>query len=570
MRIKNFKIRIILPAVLVVVVLTAVLAAYSSTKFLNYCDVLINERIDANTRALHYFIENCRANSKAAATSMACNPKAVNAIKSLNREQILEIFIPTQDLYQISYYTVTDGHGVVLARTQAPEDFGDSVLSQPIVQQALAGQDHTCFESSSTAKVSICTGVPVYDTEGTLIGTISAGVRYDTDDLVDWMKQQFNSDITVFFGDTRAATTVTDTQGKRITGSQMPPHIAKVVLEGKQEFYGDVKMFGLSYKALYMPLINSNGEVFGVIFFGFPMTELKWRAESLIWNTSIISVIGVVFSIVVLYWAVSAISAPLNKLSREMSKMEAGRLSVVISPGNDDEIGHAGQGLQRVADTLLRLINDISITIAEHEKGNTDYRLDVSHFQGKYRLLADHIATLSSRGMEDQLTKLPNRRSFDNRLQLEWSRSVREKVSLSVLMLDLDHFKIYNDTYGHLQGDVALRMIANVLRSTIKRGYDFAARWGGEEFVILLPGTDSAGAMKVAESIRATAENMDISHLNDGHTEKITVSIGVCTLIPSSGDTVENLVARADKALYRAKETGRNSVCQYSDQDCPD
>ena len=570
MLIRNFKIRVILPAVLVVVVLAAVLNFYGSAKFLHYCGVLIDERVVSNAQTLQYFVSSCQKNSKAAAVSMACNPEAINAIKAKSLDQILEIFTPTHDLYQISFYTVTDEQGIVLARTRAPEYYGDSALPQPSVQEALAGHVHTCLESGPVAKVSACTGVPVYDTEGTLIGTISAGVRYDTIELVDWLKQNFQSDVTVFFGDTRVATTVKDVYGERITGTHMDSHVAEVVFGEKKEFYGDVDVFGSPYKAFYMPLHDSTGEVFGAIFFGIPMTTLKSRAQSLVWNTAIISVVGVVLSTVVLYWAVSAISAPLIELSKEMSKMEAGKLSIVINPGSNDEIGHAGQGLQRVADTLLRLINDISVTIAEHEKGNTDYQLDVSQFQGRYRLLADRIATLSSHGMEDQLTKLPNRRSFDNRLRIEFRRAMREQLSLSVLMLDLDYFKIYNDTHGHQQGDVALQVVAKVLRSTIKRGFDFAARWGGEEFVILLPGTDLAGAMKVAETIRTAAEKMDIPSLEGGHSEKITVSIGVCSLIPSPEDTIEKLIANADAALYRVKETGRNSVCQYSEQDFSD
>jgi len=159
----------------------------------------------------------------------------------------------------------------------------------------------------------------------------------------------------------------------------------------------------------------------------------------------------------------------------------------------------------------------------------------------------------------DQLTNIPNRRSFDERLQMEWKQAVREQTSISLLIMDLDHFKNLNDTYGHQMGDVVLQTVAGTFSRSFKRPGDFAARWGGEEFVVLLPNTPLEGALDVAEKIRADIENKIILTA-DGSRMKVTVSVGVNSLVPGKDDTIDAFISNADKALYNAKETGRNKV----------
>jgi diguanylate cyclase (GGDEF)-like protein len=166
---------------------------------------------------------------------------------------------------------------------------------------------------------------------------------------------------------------------------------------------------------------------------------------------------------------------------------------------------------------------------------------------------------LADFGMKDQLTGIPNRRSFDNRMDLEWKRSTREKKPLSVMIIDVDKFKNYNDTFGHQQGDVALQTVASTVKKSLSRSTDFAARWGGEEFVILLPTTDATGAGLVAEKVRREIEKAVVP-CDNAKGEKITVSVGVSTQTPAPGLTIGSFISIADEALYKAKETGRNRV----------
>jgi len=178
--------------------------------------------------------------------------------------------------------------------------------------------------------------------------------------------------------------------------------------------------------------------------------------------------------------------------------------------------------------------------------------------------IVNQIRLINKLSVTDQLTGIPNRRSFDNQIEREWFRSVRENVPLSLMMLDVDCFKTYNDTYGHQQGDVALQTIAMTITKTLKRHADFAARWGGEEFAILLPNTETAGAVQIAEQIRNNVEQTPIPLLS-GDITRTTVSIGVHTIKPTKDCLPCELILKVDKALYAAKETGKNKVCKFED-----
>ncbi len=160
----------------------------------------------------------------------------------------------------------------------------------------------------------------------------------------------------------------------------------------------------------------------------------------------------------------------------------------------------------------------------------------------------------------DSLTGLANRRMFDKQLQDEWWRAVRERNCLALVMADVDFFKSYNDTYGHPRGDECLKKVAEVLRGAARRAGDLAARFGGEEFVLLLANTPPAGAKKVAARVLSEVEALCIAHPGSCVSRYVTLSVGVAVVTPDQGDSPHALVAAADDALYRAKTNGRNRM----------
>jgi diguanylate cyclase (GGDEF)-like protein len=161
----------------------------------------------------------------------------------------------------------------------------------------------------------------------------------------------------------------------------------------------------------------------------------------------------------------------------------------------------------------------------------------------------------------DGLTGVKNRRYFDEHINAEWGRALRNHSLLSVIMLDVDFFKRYNDCYGHLSGDDCLRQVANVFNRRIHRSVDFVARYGGEEFVCLLPDTNFEGAMQLAEQLRQDVFALQIPHIASLLTPFVTVSLGVSTKPETIDGTSDALLMLADAQLYQAKEQGRNRVC---------
>jgi diguanylate cyclase (GGDEF)-like protein len=171
-----------------------------------------------------------------------------------------------------------------------------------------------------------------------------------------------------------------------------------------------------------------------------------------------------------------------------------------------------------------------------------------------------YIQDMAKAGLMDELTGLPNRRHFNDRLDMEWKRADREETSLSFMMIDIDHFKAYNDSHGHLQGDILLQTVARVFSSAARRPADMAARIGGEEFGILLPATSLEAAMDIAEQLRLNVQSTVVP-TQDGKMTSVTISVGVVSLIPQPGISKQDLLAAADSFLYLAKNTGRNRVC---------
>lgn len=160
----------------------------------------------------------------------------------------------------------------------------------------------------------------------------------------------------------------------------------------------------------------------------------------------------------------------------------------------------------------------------------------------------------------DGLTEIYNRRHFDDMLERGWKKAKRGTTPLSVIMLDIDFFKQYNDTYGHAAGDECLRKVAQSFSGTLQRPSDVAARYGGEEFAAILPETEKDNAVLIAEKIRSHIASLDIPHKGNKAEDHVTVSIGVATFIPKENTSPTSLIESADKCLYEAKEGGRNQV----------
>jgi diguanylate cyclase (GGDEF)-like protein len=181
--------------------------------------------------------------------------------------------------------------------------------------------------------------------------------------------------------------------------------------------------------------------------------------------------------------------------------------------------------------------------------------------EGELRSANEHLERLA---LIDPLSGLANRRNFDETLARNWKEAIRHRRPVGLLMIDVDHFKLFNDRYGHVQGDACLRRVGRLLMNFASRPGDLSARYGGEEFAVLLPGASLAGARIVAGRLRHAIEELCIAHA-DSPLGQVTVSVGVASLVPSLGDSAKGLIEAADEGLYAAKRGGRNAVVAHSD-----
>lgn len=241
-------------------------------------------------------------------------------------------------------------------------------------------------------------------------------------------------------------------------------------------------------------------------------------------------------------------------------------IPIIFVTANNQEDNHIFKGYESGAvDYLFKpitpviLLSKIRVFI---ELGHQKLKLNlkVKELEELRHELEQKNIALEQLTLEDSLTNLGNRRYLDITLEAEWLRGIGSRQSLSLVMIDIDYFKLYNDTYGHQEGDICLKCVASALSSTLKRQSDNVTRYGGEEFIAILPDTDSQGGVQVAGRMLNAIDQLGIVHSSSKTADHVTVSIGVVTVIPKQGYLSYSAVKAADEALYQAKNDGRNRV----------
>jgi diguanylate cyclase len=221
-------------------------------------------------------------------------------------------------------------------------------------------------------------------------------------------------------------------------------------------------------------------------------------------------------------------------------------------------LGHADDraGIRTIVESLVQATQEVERANKALEARLCASKLEITELQGI-------LQTVRTESLTDPLTSLSNRKFFDDTLATAIAAAHARREPLSLMLTDIDHFKKFNDTYGHLTGDQVLRLVAVAVKQNVK-GQDFTARYGGEEFAIILPDTALRPAVTVADHIRRTVMNKDLMKRSTGeHLGRVTISIGVATLC--AGDTPQSLIERADVCLYAAKRSGRNRVIGEAD-----
>jgi len=224
------------------------------------------------------------------------------------------------------------------------------------------------------------------------------------------------------------------------------------------------------------------------------------------------------------------------------------------------QLGHAKdrEGLRAIVESLVRATKDMEKTNHLLEARLKDSKQEINQLQ-------ENLEAVRHESLTDPLTSLANRKYFDQALERAIEETVARNEPLSLLLMDIDYFKTFNDTFGHLTGDQVLRLVATSVKQNVK-GQDIAARYGGEEFAVILPGTSLRSALTVAEHIRRAVMTKELMKRSTGeHLGRVTISVGVSTFHP--GETAQAMIERADACLYAAKRHGRNKVICETDPD---
>lgn len=247
-------------------------------------------------------------------------------------------------------------------------------------------------------------------------------------------------------------------------------------------------------------------------------------------------------------------------------------IPVIVLSSKDDPNTKSDAFYQGATDYLVKLPEKVELLarIRAHTKSYLAQKerdqafATLSKMQEQLEIMNTELARsndeLQRLSTLDGLTGVSNRRQFDATLQREWRRAMRNGTPISLLFADIDFFKRFNDHYGHQAGDDCLKQVSGALQQTVHRPADLISRYGGEEFVIVLPETDQQGALAVARNVLDKMADLEMPHATSEVGEHLTLSIGVATALPTQGEPAEALVAAADQALYRAKERGRNRI----------
>jgi|GEM_PF-778201 len=394
----SIKWKIFVPIVCILVVLVVTTLVSSSIRFSAYTEILFSERIAVAANGLKQFIDDCKRDSRIAAVAASTDRKIIAAVANRDTKKILDVLLSSIDLYHVDFLTVTDAHGVVLARTHEHDRYGDSLAYEKNIQEALNGAVYTCIEESAFVKVSIRTGAPVYDPDGTLIGVISAGVRFDTDETLDWLKEHYRADFGVFVNNLMVSGTVM-VDGERIKGRPVPAFVAEEIYSTKTEIVGYDTVNGENYSISFLPLLDTHGEIIAIIATGCSNTELLAERSAMQANIFVIGIAGLASSILVLLLITTRITKPIVHLSQFVENVSDGYLEDETTGENravKDEIGVLTSNVYRLVDVIKSILSDLAYLTSDLDRfSDVDIHVDDSKYSGSYKEIIQSIKKLA-------------------------------------------------------------------------------------------------------------------------------------------------------------------------------
>ncbi|MCL2497061.1 MAG: ATP-binding protein [Symbiobacteriaceae bacterium] len=394
----SIKWKIIIPVTCILVVLVVATLVFSSLRFSTYTDILFRERISVATNGLKKHMVDRERDSLIAAITASTEASVITAVANRDREEIIRILSSSMDLYHVDFITVTDADGIVLARTHEHDIYGDSIADQTSIQEALRGTVFSCIEEGIVVKVSARASAPVYDTNETLIGVISAGVRFDSDETFDWLKEHYHADFGVFVNQVMVSGTV-KANGERLIGRPLPAFVAEKIYATKQAVIGYDTVNGENYSISFLPLFDIHGEIFAIIATGCSNAELLAEKNAMQANIFVIGLTGLAGSVLVLLFITARITKPIAYLSQFVGNVSAGYLENGNTSANmatKDEIELLTSNIYSLVDIIKSILSDLTYLTSDLDKfSDVDIYVDDSKYSGSYKEIIQSIKKLA-------------------------------------------------------------------------------------------------------------------------------------------------------------------------------
>lgn len=388
-------------------------------------------------------------------------------------------------------------------------------------------------KSASTARYILYNRSPKIEIVNNLMVQGDKYILNDDQAIVDLIRKITEANVTIFQGYERIATTI-KIKDKKIIGTYASQIITDQVLKYGKIYEGWANILDKKYLTRYEPIKDSKGQVIGMLFVGveaniFDKLLVNLKETILIW-----AFISSILAAWIGYLLTLRIIKPIQKLCQVIEEVAAGDF------GRKIDVYSADRDVAKLLESFSGML---------------------SSFRNILKQITGKKEELEILALTDELTNLYNYRYFQQRLTDEMEKAKNNQYEISLIMIDIDYFKNFNDTYGHPQGDKVLKSVADVIKSNL-REEDIIVRYGGEEFAIILSHTGKIKALEIAERIRESMARHKFFLENKGLSVSITISLGIAAY-PQDALSKIDLIAKADHALYKAKEWGRNKVQEF-------
>ena len=394
----SMKLKIIIPMVCVLVVLITATTFFSSVRFTAYSEMLFNDRIFVATNGFKLYMSDRERDTRIAAVSAASDPAVISAVADKDGSKITRLFADSLEMYHVDFVIVTDETGVVLTRSAHSGMHGDSIANQTSIKNALNGNVFTSVGECVYSRVAIHTGAPIYGENGELIGVVSAGVSFDSNENLDMLKEHYNAEFGVYCDGIRIATTL-KRNGVRVINFPLNAEAAEYIYKYKEEYYGEGEVFGENYSVFYMPLFNEQGEVFAVMGAGHSNAEMIKERNILQLNIIFFGLLALLASIATLLFIISRLLKPAEKISRLIKEVSAGNMDdfeQYEDAAANDEIGMLTRDIYSLVGVIKSILKDLSRLTRDLDKfGDMEIEIDESRYAGAYKDIIDGIIRLS-------------------------------------------------------------------------------------------------------------------------------------------------------------------------------